>query len=67
MRRILTQYRHLYNPDGSRRALPCPGYLEVVCEDDGVYVRCDECEESYQLEFVMPDSVPVNRKARGCE
>ncbi len=64
MRRILTPYRHIYNANGSRRAQPCYGHLEIICDDYGVYVRCDECGEGYQFEFVMPgNSVLANGKA----
>lgn len=63
MRTIYTHYPHIYNPDGSRRVEPCSGYLEIICDDDGVYVRCDECNESYQFDFVMPGSMRGNSKA----
>lgn len=62
MRRIHTHYRHLYKPDGSRRAEACSGYLEIICDDYGVYVRCDECNESYQFEFAMPNTALANGK-----
>jgi len=60
---IHTHYRHFYTANGSRRREPCSGYLEIVCDDYGVYVRCDECDEAYQFDFVMPDSMFGNDKA----
>lgn len=54
MKRIIrTRYPHLYEADGTRRARRCSGYLDIVCEEAGVHVRCDECGEGYRFEFVM--------------
>lgn len=54
MKRIIrTRYPHLYEADGTRRAKRCSGYLDIVCEEAGVHVRCDECGEGYRFEFVM--------------
>lgn len=54
MKRIIrTRYPHLYEADGTRRGEPCSGYLDIVCEEAGVHVRCDECGEGYRFEFVM--------------
>jgi hypothetical protein len=62
VRQIQTKYRHLYNADGSLRKQPCTGYLAINCGDDGVYVSCAECGESYEFEFLMPDSMASSIK-----
>ncbi len=64
MKRIQTHYRHLYNADGSRRAEPCSGFLEIICDDYGVYVHCAECDDGYQFEFVMPGDLLEKGQAR---
>lgn len=56
MKRIATQYRHLFNADGSRREQRCAGSLEIVCDPSGVYVCCNECGEGYRFQFVMRKS-----------
>ncbi|MGZ9005925.1 MAG: hypothetical protein ACXW20_19300 [Burkholderiales bacterium] len=53
MKRIATQYPHVFNADGTRRRQSCRGHLEIVCEGAGVYVRCNECGEGYRFQFVM--------------
>jgi hypothetical protein len=55
MERIVhTQYRHVFNANGTRREYRCHGHLEIVCCDVGVYVRCDKCGEGYRFELVIP-------------
>ena len=52
MKRILTKYEHLFDAYGHRRAEPCGGHMEIVCDASGVCARCDTCGEGYRFQFV---------------
>lgn len=53
MKRIIrTRYQHIYDENGRRLAVKCTGYMDIVCEHSGVFVRCDECGEGYHFSFV---------------
>lgn len=52
MTRRRTKYRHIFNPDGSLRADPCPGKLIIITEPGDVYTQCDTCGEGYRFKFI---------------
>jgi hypothetical protein len=53
MKRYRTGFPHVYNANGTRRAAHCAGYLQVVCGEAGVCVRCDTCGEGYRFRFTI--------------
>jgi hypothetical protein len=58
MRLKRTLYRHVYNADGTRRAEPCDGFMEVHSDSRiGVHAACNKCGESYRFVYigVAPD------------
>jgi len=65
MKRIQTQYPHLYNADGTRCYKSCRGYLEIVSDSSGVYVCCNECGEGYRFQFVMRRSDELTNGSDG--
>lgn len=50
---IQTIYPHRYNSDGTRRATSCSGYLDIVCDREGVHVRCNRCGEGYRFQIII--------------
>jgi hypothetical protein len=65
MKRISTQYQHLFNADGTRRDELCTGYLDIVSDNNGVYVCCNLCGEGYRFQFVMRRSDELTNGSDG--
>jgi hypothetical protein len=50
---IHTLYHHSHNKDGSLRSEHCCGCWNVVYDDAGLWLRCNECSETKDLSLLV--------------